>query len=149
MNNAWILVKPETLNYHINALEKVLYDNGFIIEKKKSSSKFLEMSDELYKKASSLSPMHKAMNIYLFGDKANYCEVWYLSKNENIDTLSLFAKLGSIKRDFRKKHHVEGLKINVEYYNNKNAFGFGYFHVPDPDNESIERESIIVNKYCD
>ena len=137
MNRGWILVKPETLNYHANDLRKVLEENGFAVDEKRSSLKFLEMSNEIYDKASDFSPMHNAINRYFFGENANYCEVWFLKGGEELNTIELFAKLGKIKKDFRTRHHVEGLKINVEFMGVKSAFGFGFFHVPDPDDADI------------
>lgn len=147
MNRGWILVKPETLNYHANDLRKVLEENGFFVEEKRSCNGFLEMSNEIYDKASAYSPMHKALNMYFFGDNANYCEVWFLKGGEDLDRIALFAKLGQIKKDFRTRHHIEGLKINVEYNGVESAFGFGFFHVPDPDDADIDMESRIIEKY--
>lgn len=147
MNRGWVLVKPETLNYHANDLRKVLEENGFTVEEKRSSREFLAMSNEIYDKASDFSPMHKAINMYFFGENANYCEVWFLDSEEKMDRISMFAKLGKIKKYFRDRHHVEGLKISVEYLGVTDAFGFGFFHVPDPDDADIDMESRIIEKY--
>ena len=147
LDRAWVLVKPETLHFRSEALTKVLEENGFIIEEKLTCSRFLDLSDELYCKASTFSPMHKALNLYFFGDCSNYCEVWLLGCKEKDDKISLFAKLGQIKRNFRTNQYIDGLKINVEYDGVESAFGFGFFHVPDPNDTDIETESKIIEKY--
>lgn len=146
-NAVWILVKPETLHFYEHDLKKVLEENGFFLKEKRSCNDFLEMSNELYDKASVFSPLHKALNMYFFGENANCCEVWFLGGNEKTDRNLLFAKLGQIKKDFRTHHYVEGLKINVEFNGVQSAFGFGFFHVPDPNDVDIERETQIINKH--
>ena len=145
---SWILVRPELLLFCKDDLESFLREKGFSISCKKKISRLSDLSVKLYTNATpALSALYKSLFSQLFGKYAETAEIWYLESKSNSTLLEQFSSLNEIKKQFRKLNWKYDIAIMVEYNEEETQYGYSYFHVPDPCEEEVARESNLVEQY--
>lgn len=140
------MIKPETLLLCSEDLEKELNEQDFSVIEKVRVSHMGELSVALYQDDSKeTSELYEALFNQLFGEYANFGEVWYLKGGVEIGRIETYELLYSIKKDFRQKHWKRfGAKLYVSNETTSMKYGYSFFHVSDANSEEIIRESEIV-----
>lgn len=148
-----IVVKPETLLLCSYELEKFLSQNGFMIKYRKKVKRWDDLSIELYEKSDKVTKRQlELQNIardQMMGAIGSTAEIWGLFSEIDELEIKTYEKLTAIKKSFRTIQWKDGLTFHIEYKGEHSIYHFTYFHVPDPDVNSVERERLIWEKYCD